>query len=110
MQHQEKAGTVHMSEDQIRALWAKTDEHGRRITDLTIEQRTQANLIASQSERFDAFLKDQERTRSEILEAIRGHQRREGVKEFLKLIAPWIMAGLAVVGFAWQVATKSLGN
>lgn len=91
-----------MSEEQIKALWRKTDEHGRRITDLTVEQRTQAGIISEQGRRFDQFLKDQERGRAEILEAIRGHHRREGVKEFFKIAAPWVAAGIAFIAFLWS--------
>lgn len=92
-----------MSDDQIRALWARTDEHGKLITDLTIEQRTQAVMIADQNQRFDRFLKDQERTRSELLEAIRGHHKREGAKEMLKLAVPWVAAGIALLALLWKV-------
>lgn len=92
-----------MSEDQIRALWARTDEHGRLIGELTVEQRVQATMIADQNKRFDTFLKDQERGRAEILEAIRGHHRREGVKEFFRLWAPWAAAGTAFVTLLWSM-------
>jgi len=92
-----------MSEDQIKALWARTDEHGRLIGELTVEQRVQATMIADQHKRFDTFLKDQERTRSEILEAIRGHHRREGVKEFFKIAAPWVAASIAFVALLWSM-------
>src|SRR5690625_842875 len=92
-----------MSEDQIKALWRKTDEHGRLIGELTVEQRVQATMIADQNKRFDTFLKDQERHRAEILEAIRGHHNREGVKEFFKIAAPWVAAGIAFVAFFWSI-------
>jgi|GEM_PF-5900660 len=99
-----KTGDPEMSEDQIKALWARTDEHGRLITDLTIEQRTQAASIIEQGKRFEQFLKDQERSRAEILEAIRGHHQREGVKDFFKISAPWVAASIAFVALLWSMA------
>lgn len=92
-----------MSDDQIRELYKRTDDHGRLITDLTIEQRTQAAMISNLDNRFDRFLKDQERTRSEILEAIRGHQKREGVKEFFKDWSPWVAVFIAVAALVWKM-------
>ncbi len=92
-----------MSEDQIKALWARTDEHGRLIGELTVEQRVQATMIADQNKRFDTFLKDQERHRAEILEAIRGHHKREGVSDFFKMLAPWFAAGVAFAALMWSI-------
>lgn len=93
-----------MSDDQIKALWKRTDEHGKRINDLTVDQRTQAAALAHQGMRFDQFLKDQERGRAEILEAIRGHHHREGVKEFFRMWAPWAAAAIAFATLFWSIS------
>lgn len=95
-----------MSDDQIKALWGRVDEHGKRISDLTITQQVQAHQITSQEQRFDRFIGEQEKTRAEILEAVRGHHKREGVKEFARLVLPWVLAGAALLMWIIPVVAK----
>lgn len=93
----------YMSAEDLQALWRRTDEHGQRITDLTVEQRVQASKIESQEQRFERYLKEQADAKAQILEAVRGHQMRQGAKELITLVAPWVAAGIAVLALVWRV-------
>lgn len=87
-----------MSEDHIRELYKRTDEHGRAITELTAEQRVMASQIVAHERRFDRIMRDSAESRAEILAKLDANQQR--TEQALE--GRWKASG------AWELIYKGL--
>lgn len=91
-------------------IWAKYDEHGRRIQSLEAKSLLVEHRVTAQENRAEQFLRDSEKNRAEILgkldEITRIQNRNAGAAE----LARWAMPLAITVGSLLVSAAMYLGK